>query len=98
MIPLNTAIAIGVGTLMVIVIGVTLITGSLFAAGVVVALIVLLFVVMVQYKFLNVKVDGDNIDIFFFEGTPEPVAPDVGTLRPVMNEQEVFHVSDNRFT
>lgn len=97
MIPMNTAIAIGVGTLMVIVIGVTLMTGSLFAAAVVVALVVLMFVVLVQYKFLNVKVDGNNIDIFLFEGTPQPAAPDVGTLRP-LNDKEVFHVSDNRFT
>lgn len=48
MIPTNTAIAIGVGTLMVIVIGVTLMTGSIFAAAVVVALVVLMFVVLVQ--------------------------------------------------
>jgi hypothetical protein len=97
MIPLNTAIAIGVGTLMVIVILVTLMTGSLFAAAVTVALLVLMFVVLVQYKFLNVKVDGNNLDIFLFEGTPQPVAPDVASLRP-LNDKEVFHVSDNRFT
>ncbi len=82
---------------MVIVILVTLMTGSLFAAAVTVALLVLMFVVLVQYKFLNVKVDGNNLDIFLFEGTPQPVAPDVANLRP-LNDKEVFHVSDNRFT
>jgi membrane protein YdbS with pleckstrin-like domain len=97
MIPTNTAIAIGVGTLMVIVILVTLMTGSIFAAAVVVALIVLLFVVMVQYGFLHVKVSGDEIDIFLQDGEPKSIVPDVGSLRP-LNDKEVFNVSDNRFT
>ncbi len=98
MIPIPTAVAIGVGTFMVIVIVVSLMTGSIFAAGVVVALVVLLGVVLIQYGFLKVKVEGNQVDILLFEEKVAPAAaPKLPELRPV-ERKEVFHISDNRFT
>ena len=98
MIPIQTAIAIGVGTLMVIVIVVSLMTGSIFAAAVVVALVILLGVVLIQYGFLKVKVEGNEVAFLLFEAPVAPAAaPKLPELRP-LESKEVFHVSDNRFT
>lgn len=97
MIPIPTALVLGLGGLTIITILVTLITGSVFASGTIVALILLVAFVLYTYGFLKVKVQGDNIDIFLFEGTPEPKDPLPISVRPVA-DQEVYHISDNRFT
>lgn len=99
MIPINTAVGIGVGTLMVVALIVTVMTGSIFAAGVVLALILLMIVVLVQYKILTVKVSGDQVDVFLFEPSPEPTPtplPNHSVPRPVSGK-EVFHISDSKF-
>lgn len=101
MISVITAVAIAIGTLMIITVVVTLMTGSLFAAGVVVALLVLLYLLLVQYGFLQVDRVGDQLEVYFkdiWATVPEPVAEvPKETTRPLRGK-EVFHIGGDRFT
>lgn len=98
MIPITTAVAIVVGALMVLTVVVTLSTGSFLAALVVIALLALFSGVLIHYNFLEVKVKGNQVDVFFLSGSPEPTpaAPTPEIARPIQGK-EVYHVSDNNF-
>lgn len=99
MLSLPAAIAIAVGTLMIVTIIVTLVTGSLFSAGVVVVLLALCLLVLVQYGFLRVTVRDGDVDIQILESTiPLGTVPTPNAVQRVIPDKEVFHVSDEKFT
>lgn len=99
MLSLPAAIVIAVGTLMVVTIIVTLMTGSVLSAGVVIVLILLLGIVLVQYGFLKVGVVNGQVDVQLFE-TPlsVPAAAPLKSIQRAVPDKEVFHVSDEKFT
>lgn len=99
MVSVALASAIAIGTLMIVTIVVTLMTGSVLAAGVVIVLIAIAYTVLVYYGFLNVTVTGNQVDISLWDVvdavTPKPLPP--SSLAPVRGK-EVYYVGDNRFT
>lgn len=98
MLSLPAAIVIAVGTLMVITIIVTLLTGSVLASGVVLVLIALLGIVLVRYGFLQVGLVNNEVDVRLFESPlAVPTAP-IQQLQRAVPDKEVFHVSDEKFT
>ena len=99
MLSLPAAIVVALGTLMVVTILVTLVTGSLFSAGVVVVLLALCLLVLVQYGFLHVVVRNGQVDLQV-AGSEIPVGtvPVRSSVQRLVPDKEVFHVSDEKFT
>lgn len=99
MLSLPAAIVIALGTLMVVTILVTLITGSLAASGVVIVLLALCLLVLVQYGFLRVIVKDGQVDVQIAGSEiPIGVAPAIQSVQRAVPDKEVFHVSDEKFT
>jgi hypothetical protein len=96
MVSVALASAIAVGTLMIITILVTLITGSVFAAGVVVALIAIAYTVLVYYGFLNVKISNNNVEVSVWDVIETPI-PSKSSLPAIIKGKEVYRVGDDQF-
>lgn len=98
MVSVALASAIAIGTLMIVTIVVTLMTGSVFAAGVVVALIAIAYTVLVYYGFINVKVSGNEVDIRLWD-IVDSVIPSIPKSAPFpVSGKEVYYVGNDRFS
>jgi hypothetical protein len=101
MISIVLAVVIAVVTLMIVTVFVTLATGSVSAAGVVIALIVIGFIVLIQYGFVRIDVTDSMLDIKFWTNTIESdinnaADSNAKTTRPLIGK-EVFYVGNDRF-
>ena len=98
MVSVVLASAIAIGTLMVVTILVTLMTGSVFAAGVVVALIAIAYTVLVYYGFITVAVTGNLLDLRIWDVVKAPAPATATPTAAPLRGKEVYHVGDDRFT
>ena len=101
MVSVVLASAIAIGTLMVVTVIVTLMTDSILAAGVVVALIAIAYTVLVYYGFITVAVRGNEVDISVWDvisaATPVPLPAVPEPPAAPLRGKEVYYVGDNRF-
>ena len=99
MVSVVLASAIALGTLMVVTVLVTLMTGSVFAAGVVVALIAIAYTVLAYYGFITVAVKGNQVDLGIWDIVKDTPVPATTTPTPApLRGKEVYHVGDDQFT
>jgi len=100
MISVVVAVVIGVVTLMIVTVFVTLATGSVMAAGIVIALILIGFIVLIQYGFMTINVTDSMLDVKFWDTLESDVnkaaVPDAPPARPLKGK-EVFYVGQERF-
>ena len=100
MVSVVLASAIAIGTLMIVTILVTLMTGSILAAGVVVSLIAIAYTILVYYGFVTVAVRGTQVDISVWDIIDSIPAPTPSVPNPPaapLRGKEVYYVGHDRF-
>lgn len=97
MLPIPTIILVAIAGLVVATVIVYVATGSLLSVIVVLTLIGILGYVLTRLGILKVSTAGGALDISFFEKPPSP-SSSIPSMRPAMDQKEVFYVSGNDYT
>lgn len=98
MLPVPTVILVAMAGLVVATVIVYVATGSFLSVLVVLTLVGILGYVLNRLGILKISTSGGGLDISFFEKPPSPLPSVPSTLRPAMDQKEVFYVSGNEYT